>query len=532
MRHVAAFGVEVAEGREDVGRQDERAERCADRAPPHEIRALDEESEAARLGVRVPGGDLTHVKPVAAGFEKLLATRAARRHDEVGEPRSRRAAKVAAARVAVRGAPGRPSVRDLAVHAAVRQEGDGARGRALVVGEIVARKVAAGRVRGDEDARRRDRGARHAREDGAPLAASRLEGMTDRLVPEHGRRAGGKHDVYRPLGGPMRGHRSRRLGEGARESVESRRPRSGRLERERPRRVRPPEETRRLEAPNGSARHELLRRDDRARDRDAGDAEDERDPARIGEGPVKRGSELGRSLFLVAHRHLGLGALSLQAAGLEEGRSAAAAGGLSHGLAERLGTVSAPRDEKGLAAPSEPHGGAALLREGGREEAGLGRRPRDASPAFPECLATLAAAQQAGHDPDGVLGVLVEGLDDVTQWEDCRSAPESPRRLAVPGLRYPLGSMALSDARLLAQAAFVARRLVAEGLVKGASTADVRHALEAALTEDRDRERALDEEVKRLLEKNAAAIRGADVDYAEMFRKAKRMLAEKKKIPL
>ncbi len=92
--------------------------------------------------------------------------------------------------------------------------------------------------------------------------------------------------------------------------------------------------------------------------------------------------------------------------------------------------------------------------------------------------------------------------------------------------------MALSDARLLAQAAFVARRLVAEGLVKASSTADVRHALEAALLEDRDRERALDEEVKRLLEKNAAAIRGADVDYAEMFRRAKRMLAEKKKIPL
>ena len=92
--------------------------------------------------------------------------------------------------------------------------------------------------------------------------------------------------------------------------------------------------------------------------------------------------------------------------------------------------------------------------------------------------------------------------------------------------------MALSDARLLAQAAFVARRLVSEGLVKAASTPDVRHALEGALLEDRDRERALDEEVKRLLEKNAAAIRGADVDYAEMFRKAKRMLAEKKKIPL
>jgi hypothetical protein len=92
--------------------------------------------------------------------------------------------------------------------------------------------------------------------------------------------------------------------------------------------------------------------------------------------------------------------------------------------------------------------------------------------------------------------------------------------------------MALSDARLSAQAAFVARRLLSDGLVKAASAADVRRALEAALLEDRDRERALDEEVKKLLEKNAATIRGANVDYAEMFRKAKRMLAEKKKIPL
>ena len=92
--------------------------------------------------------------------------------------------------------------------------------------------------------------------------------------------------------------------------------------------------------------------------------------------------------------------------------------------------------------------------------------------------------------------------------------------------------MALSDVRLSAQAAFVARRLLAEKMVKASSAADVRHALEAALLEDRDRERALDEEVKRILEKNAATIRGANVDYAEMFRKAKRMLAEKKKIPL
>ncbi len=92
--------------------------------------------------------------------------------------------------------------------------------------------------------------------------------------------------------------------------------------------------------------------------------------------------------------------------------------------------------------------------------------------------------------------------------------------------------MALSDARLAAEAAYVARRLLSDGLVKAAAVADVRRALETALVEDRDRERALDEEVKKLLAQNAATIRGANVDYAEMFRKAKRMLAEKKKIPL
>lgn len=92
--------------------------------------------------------------------------------------------------------------------------------------------------------------------------------------------------------------------------------------------------------------------------------------------------------------------------------------------------------------------------------------------------------------------------------------------------------MALSDARLAAQAAYVARRLLAEGLVKAPAAAELRRALEAALVEDRDRERALDDDVKKILAENAATIRGAGVDYAEMFRKAKKMLADKKKIPL
>lgn len=92
--------------------------------------------------------------------------------------------------------------------------------------------------------------------------------------------------------------------------------------------------------------------------------------------------------------------------------------------------------------------------------------------------------------------------------------------------------MAFSDSRIRAQAAFVARRLLAEGLVKTASPAELRRSLEAALALDRDRERALDDEVKALLAKNASKIRGQGVDYAEMFRKAKRMLAEKKNIPL
>jgi hypothetical protein len=92
--------------------------------------------------------------------------------------------------------------------------------------------------------------------------------------------------------------------------------------------------------------------------------------------------------------------------------------------------------------------------------------------------------------------------------------------------------MALSDARLKAQSAFVARRLLSERIVKAASAADVRRAVEAVLVADRDRERALDEEVVKILAKNASVIRAAGADYNEMYRKAKKMLAEKKKIPL
>ena len=92
--------------------------------------------------------------------------------------------------------------------------------------------------------------------------------------------------------------------------------------------------------------------------------------------------------------------------------------------------------------------------------------------------------------------------------------------------------MALSDVKIAAEAAFLSRRLRDEGLVASSSPAEIRRAIETALLFDRDRERALDEEVKRLLEKNAAAIRSTGADHAEMFRKAKKMLAEKKKIPL
>ena len=92
--------------------------------------------------------------------------------------------------------------------------------------------------------------------------------------------------------------------------------------------------------------------------------------------------------------------------------------------------------------------------------------------------------------------------------------------------------MALSDTRLAAQSAFVARRLVADGVVKTASVAELKRAIEAVLVFDRDRERQLDEEVMRFMQKNAAAIRAAGADHAEMWKKAKRRLAAEKKIPL
>lgn len=84
----------------------------------------------------------------------------------------------------------------------------------------------------------------------------------------------------------------------------------------------------------------------------------------------------------------------------------------------------------------------------------------------------------------------------------------------------------------MAEAAFVARRIVAEGAVKAVSVADLRRSLEAVLAFDRDRERELDQEVQRFLVKNAQAIRAAGADHAEMFKKAKRRLAAEKKIPL
>lgn len=92
--------------------------------------------------------------------------------------------------------------------------------------------------------------------------------------------------------------------------------------------------------------------------------------------------------------------------------------------------------------------------------------------------------------------------------------------------------MPLSETRQAAQAAFVARRLIADGCLRASAPAEVRRAVEAVLQFDRDRERQLDEEVQKLLAQNAATIRSANVDHAEMFRKAKKMLAEKKKIPL
>jgi hypothetical protein len=92
--------------------------------------------------------------------------------------------------------------------------------------------------------------------------------------------------------------------------------------------------------------------------------------------------------------------------------------------------------------------------------------------------------------------------------------------------------MSLSETRLIAQAAFVARRLAAENVVKAPALADLRRAVEAALVADRDRERALDREVEAILRANSQSIRAAGADYAEMFRKSKKILAAKKGIPL
>ncbi len=85
---------------------------------------------------------------------------------------------------------------------------------------------------------------------------------------------------------------------------------------------------------------------------------------------------------------------------------------------------------------------------------------------------------------------------------------------------------------MAAHAAFVVRRLVSEDLLEIKNLAEGRRAVEAVLVADKERERELDREVEALLRANARTIQTAGADYAEMFKKAKRMLAAKKKIPL
>ena len=239
--------------------------------------------------------------------------------------------------------------------------------------------------------------------------------MADRLVPEDGRCAGRKDDVHPTFHRPVRGDRPRGLRKGAREGVERRRPGSRRLERERPRGVHAPEDAARLEALDGPAGHDLPRRHDRARDENARDREREREPARVGKRPVKSGAELDGALLLVGGGGFGLRARLRHSTGFQERGSARAARGFAHRLPKRFGPVSLAGDEKRLAAAPEAHGGAALVGEGRREKPGLRRGPRDAPAPFAKGLAALAPAQQARDDPDRVLGVLAEGLDDVAQ---------------------------------------------------------------------------------------------------------------------
>jgi hypothetical protein len=92
--------------------------------------------------------------------------------------------------------------------------------------------------------------------------------------------------------------------------------------------------------------------------------------------------------------------------------------------------------------------------------------------------------------------------------------------------------MARLEKRFAAEAAYLVRNLISEGLLEALARAEARRSVEASLGEDRERERELDREVDALLRLNAQAIRTSGADYAEMFRKAKKMLAAKKKIPL
>lgn len=130
---------------------------------------------------------------------------------------------------------------------------------------------------------------------------------------------------------------------------------------------------------------------------------------------MKRGAELGGALLLVRGGGFGLRARLRDSPGFQERGSARSARSFAHRFPKRLGPVSFAGDEKRLAAAPEAHGGAALVGERRCEKPGLRRDPRDASPPLAKGLATLAPTQQSRDDPDRVLGVLAENLDDVAQ---------------------------------------------------------------------------------------------------------------------
>jgi hypothetical protein len=101
-----------------------------------------------------------------------------------------------------------------------------------------------------------------------------------------------------------------------------------------------------------------------------------------------------------------------------------------------------------------------------------------------------------------------------------------------PGSCITIGSMSLADTKKEFLAVRTARGLASRKLFEERAPGVLRQTVYAALADEVEKERTLDEEARRMMETARAEIASGRVDGQELFRRIRRKLAEQRGIVL